>query len=144
MLAVAGLGSEAYGVAVQQLLEKEMRREVAMGAVYAALERMERKGFLTSTLGDVTAARGGRRKLISESCTFTFGVSSGASASIPPSSTTNPRTSSTTTSGVIVLFVTWKLELVRSVYSTTGGLTDCACATAGATSSAATATRWSA
>lgn len=62
MLAVAGLGSEAYGVAVQQLLEKEMRREVAMGAVYAALERMERKGFLSSTLGDATAARGGKRK----------------------------------------------------------------------------------
>jgi DNA-binding PadR family transcriptional regulator len=62
MLAVAGLASEAYGVAVQQLLEKEMRREVSMGAVYAALERMERKGFLSSSLGESTAARGGKRK----------------------------------------------------------------------------------
>ena len=62
MLAVAGLGVEAYGVAVQQLLEKEMRREVSMGAVYAALERMERKGLLASSLGEVTSARGGRRK----------------------------------------------------------------------------------
>jgi DNA-binding PadR family transcriptional regulator len=39
-----------------------MRREVAMGGVYAALERMERKGFLDSALGDATAARGGKRK----------------------------------------------------------------------------------
>ena len=62
MLAVAGLGREAYGVAVQLLLEKEMRREVAMGAVYGALERMERKGFLSSSLGEATATRGGRRK----------------------------------------------------------------------------------
>jgi DNA-binding PadR family transcriptional regulator len=62
LLAVAGLGAEAYGVAVQHLLEKEMRREVAMGAVYGALERMERKGFLDSSLGEATAARGGKRK----------------------------------------------------------------------------------
>jgi PadR family transcriptional regulator PadR len=62
LLAVAGLGADAYGVAVQQLLEKEMRREVSMGAVYAALERMERKGFLDSSLGEATAARGGKRK----------------------------------------------------------------------------------
>ena len=64
LLAVAGLGAEAYGVAVQQLLEKEMRREVAMGAVYAALERMERKGFLDSSLGEATATRGGKRKRV--------------------------------------------------------------------------------
>lgn len=62
LLAVAVLGADAYGIAVQQLLEKEMRREVAMGAVYSALERMERKGFVDSALGDVTAARGGKRK----------------------------------------------------------------------------------
>ena len=64
LLAVAGLGAEAYGVAVQQLLEKEMRREVAMGAVYGALERMERKGFLASSLGEATATRGGKRKRV--------------------------------------------------------------------------------
>ena len=62
LLAVAALGADAYGVAVQQRLEKEMRREVSMGAVYAALERMERKGFVDSALGEATATRGGKRK----------------------------------------------------------------------------------
>ena len=64
LLAVAGLGPGAYGVAVQQLLEKETRRDVSMGAVYAALERMERKGFLDSSLGEATPERGGKRKRV--------------------------------------------------------------------------------
>ena len=49
---------------MQRLLEKEMRREVSMGNVYAALERMEAKRFLDSSLGDATAARGGKRKRV--------------------------------------------------------------------------------
>jgi PadR family transcriptional regulator PadR len=64
LLAVSALGDAAYGVSVQQLLEKEMRREVSLGNVYAALERMEAKRFLDSSLGEVTAARGGKRKRI--------------------------------------------------------------------------------
>lgn len=37
-------------------------REVALGSVYAALERLEAKGFVSSTLGEPTAERGGRAK----------------------------------------------------------------------------------
>jgi DNA-binding PadR family transcriptional regulator len=66
LLAVASLGEDAYGVAVQQRLEREMRSEVSLGAVYSALERMETKGFVTSSLGKATAARGGRRKRLFE------------------------------------------------------------------------------
>ena len=62
LLAVSALGEGAYGVAVQQLLEKEMRREVSLGNVYAALERMEAKRFLDSSFGEATATRGGKRK----------------------------------------------------------------------------------
>jgi DNA-binding PadR family transcriptional regulator len=43
-----------------------MRSEVSMGAVYAALERMETKGYVTSALGESTATRGGRRKRVFE------------------------------------------------------------------------------
>jgi DNA-binding PadR family transcriptional regulator len=64
LLAVSALGDEAYGVAVQQLLEKEMRREVSLGNVYAALERMETKRFLESSLGEATATRCGKRKRV--------------------------------------------------------------------------------
>jgi PadR family transcriptional regulator PadR len=62
LLVVAGLGQDAYGVSVQRRLEKSVRRSIALGAVYAALERLERKGFLLSELGEATPQRGGRRK----------------------------------------------------------------------------------
>ena len=34
----------------------------AMGSVYAALERLEEKGLVTSRMGEATAERGGRAK----------------------------------------------------------------------------------
>jgi PadR family transcriptional regulator len=37
-------------------------RHVAMGSVYITLERLERKGLVTSRLGEPTAERGGRAK----------------------------------------------------------------------------------
>ena len=62
LLIVVGLGQDAYGVAVQRGLERDARRRIAMGAVYAALDRLERKGYVTSEVGEVTPERGGRRK----------------------------------------------------------------------------------
>jgi PadR family transcriptional regulator PadR len=62
LLVVVGLGQDAYGVAVQRGLERDARRRIALGAVYAALDRLERKGYVTSEVGEVTPQRGGRRK----------------------------------------------------------------------------------
>jgi DNA-binding PadR family transcriptional regulator len=62
LLATAALGDDAYGVTVQQRLEKETGSAVAIGAVYAVLERLEEKGFVRSSWGDATPQRGGRRK----------------------------------------------------------------------------------
>ena len=62
LLVVVGLGADAYGVAVQRRLERDAKRRIALGAVYAALERLERKGFVTSEFGEATPERGGRRK----------------------------------------------------------------------------------
>ena len=62
LLVVVGLGTEAYGVAVQKGLEHDAHRRIALGAVYAALGRLERKGFLRSAVGEATPQRGGRRK----------------------------------------------------------------------------------
>ena len=66
LLAVLALGDQAYGVAVQQHLEREAKREVTLGPVYAALDRLERKGLVRSSLGDVTRERGGKRKRLFE------------------------------------------------------------------------------
>ena len=66
LLAVLTLGEGAYGVLVQEVLERETQREVTLGAVYAALERMERKGLLRSGWSESTGARGGKpRRLFS-------------------------------------------------------------------------------
>jgi PadR family transcriptional regulator PadR len=62
LLAAASLGDEAYGVTVQQRLEHETGSAVSIGAVYAVLERLERKGYVRSAWGDATPQRGGRRK----------------------------------------------------------------------------------
>ena len=39
-----------------------MGREPSIGAVYTALERLERKGMVSSQWGEATEERGGRRK----------------------------------------------------------------------------------
>ena len=62
LLALIRLGENAYGVPISREIEQRSGREVALGSVYAALERLEEKGLATSTLGDPTAERGGRAK----------------------------------------------------------------------------------
>jgi PadR family transcriptional regulator PadR len=62
LLAVIRLGEEAYGVPISRELEKYRGKDVAVGSVYAALERLEAKGLITSMLGDPTPERGGKAK----------------------------------------------------------------------------------
>jgi DNA-binding PadR family transcriptional regulator len=62
LLAVARLREDAYGVAIRQEIEKQAHRSVAIGSVYATLDRMERRGFISSTMGKPTPERGGRAK----------------------------------------------------------------------------------
>jgi DNA-binding PadR family transcriptional regulator len=62
LLAVHGLGPEAYSVTVQHLLERETTRSVSLGAVYAALTRLEAKGLLVSEVVEGEAVRGGRSR----------------------------------------------------------------------------------
>lgn len=62
MLTVGILYDEAYGIAIKKELESRMNRSVSVGAMHAALKRLEQKGFLQSRLGEATATRGGKRK----------------------------------------------------------------------------------
>jgi PadR family transcriptional regulator PadR len=48
MLAVARLRSDAYAVNVRREIEARTDREVAMGAVYATLDRLEAKELVAS------------------------------------------------------------------------------------------------
>ncbi|HEX4137023.1 MAG TPA: helix-turn-helix transcriptional regulator [Bryobacteraceae bacterium] len=62
LLAVMRLGDEAYGVPISKELLILAGREVALGSIYAALDRLGEKGFVSSSLGDPTPERGGRAK----------------------------------------------------------------------------------
>lgn len=62
LLAVIQLGEDAYGVTISRELEAHRGREVSIGSVYAALERLEGKGLVSSSLGDPTPERGGKAK----------------------------------------------------------------------------------
>jgi DNA-binding PadR family transcriptional regulator len=62
LLAVRRLGEAATGAAIQALLEREAGRSPALGAIYAVLDRAERKGLVESWLGEPSPVPGGRRR----------------------------------------------------------------------------------
>lgn len=62
LAAVLRCGTNAYGVSIHAAVEKLSGRNVAMGAVYSTLDRMEDKGLIASWLSDPTPERGGRAK----------------------------------------------------------------------------------
>ena len=62
LLAVLHLGDEAYGVPISRELERHRGRDVSVGSVYAALQRLESKNLVASTLGDPTPERGDKAK----------------------------------------------------------------------------------
>ena len=62
LLTILRLGDGAYGVPLARELAALRGREVAVGSVYAALDRLEMKGLITSSLGEATPERGGRAK----------------------------------------------------------------------------------
>lgn len=62
LLAVMRLGEDAYGVGIRRELIERAGKDVAVGAIYTGLERLERKGFVESWLGEPTPERGGRAK----------------------------------------------------------------------------------
>lgn len=63
ILAVIHLGDDGYGVSIAQEIERRTGREVLLGSIYAALERLEARGIVSSELGEATPERGGRAKM---------------------------------------------------------------------------------
>ena len=59
LLAILHL-EDAYAVPIRTVLEERTGRDVARGALYTALERLEAKGCLSSRMGDPTDDRGGK------------------------------------------------------------------------------------
>ena len=62
MFAVIRLDERAYGAAIRTELLERAGRDVSPGAIFTTLERLEARGLVTSTYGEPTQERGGRRK----------------------------------------------------------------------------------
>ena len=62
LLAVMRLAEEAYAVPILAEIEQQTGRKVARGALYTALDRLERKGCLRSRVGEPLPERGGRAR----------------------------------------------------------------------------------
>lgn len=62
LLTIAMLYDNAYGLAIKKTLAGQTGRSVSIGAVHAACNRLEDKGFLQSKWTEATKKRGGKRK----------------------------------------------------------------------------------
>lgn len=64
LLLIVMLKEEAYGLAIRKALKDQAKRSVTIGAVHGTVNRLESKGFISSSMGGATDERGGRRKRI--------------------------------------------------------------------------------
>jgi PadR family transcriptional regulator PadR len=62
LLAVIRPLKESYGVQISREIAEKSGREVALASVYAALERLEKKGLVRSALGLPSPERGGKAR----------------------------------------------------------------------------------
>jgi len=64
LLAVLRLGDDAYAVPIRALIKDEAGVDLSRGTIYVTLERLERKGYVTSWFSDPQAVRGGKARRI--------------------------------------------------------------------------------
>jgi PadR family transcriptional regulator PadR len=62
LLAVVRLEENAYGVPIRSDIERRTKRSVSIGALYSTLDRLEAKGFVSSSFSDPKPERGGRAR----------------------------------------------------------------------------------
>ena len=62
LLAIMRLGDEAYGVTIRRAIQERTGRDVSAGAVYTTLSRLEKRGFVSSRMGETAPERTGQRR----------------------------------------------------------------------------------
>ncbi len=62
LLTVGALQSEAYAVTIHKEILENTERKLDVTAIHSVLRRLEKKGYVKSTMGGATSERGGRRK----------------------------------------------------------------------------------
>jgi len=62
LLAILHVEGEAYGVPIVEEIERRTGRTVSRAAVYVTLRRLEKRGLVTSWMGEPTGERGGKAR----------------------------------------------------------------------------------
>lgn len=62
MLALARKDADGYGMTIRQAIEERTGRNIAIGAIYATLGRLEDKGLVRHTWSDPQPIPGGRAR----------------------------------------------------------------------------------
>jgi len=62
LLAAMQLGDDAYAVSIRNEIERRTGIALGRGSVYVALDRLDRKGYVTSRFGEPTPERGGKAR----------------------------------------------------------------------------------
>jgi DNA-binding PadR family transcriptional regulator len=62
LLAATHLGGDAYAVSIRDQIEARTGINLGRSSVYVTLDRLDRKGYVTSRFGDPTPERGGKAK----------------------------------------------------------------------------------
>lgn len=65
LLVIGNLNTEAYGLAIKKFIRDKLGRPISISAVHATLQRLGKKGLVTSEYDKTsTNERGGRPKLV--------------------------------------------------------------------------------
>ena len=62
LLAILHVPGEAYGVPIVEEIERRTGRTISRAAVYVTLVRLEKRGLVTSWMGEPTGERGGKAR----------------------------------------------------------------------------------
>ena len=62
LMALGQLGPDASGTDIRACIEQRTGRTISPGAIFTAMQRLERRAFVASALGEPSAQRGGKRK----------------------------------------------------------------------------------
>lgn len=62
ILIVLMIKEETYGVEIAKEYQSRLNQDISIPTIHVVLKRLEKKGLVTSRLGEPTAERGGRSK----------------------------------------------------------------------------------
>lgn len=62
LLAILRIGEGAYAVPIREELERHGGVSLSRGTIYVTLDRLERKGYVSSTFADPTPEPGGKAR----------------------------------------------------------------------------------